>query len=110
MSSDIPNLRRGIQELTADIRVFNRVAQTGRISGNDLLVILRMLRLPPAIDDAIVQMQVAIATINTLRMAFKLMQIEMGPLGWLLLGIGIFGGMVATAQMASSQDLALEVS
>jgi hypothetical protein len=69
------------------------------MSANDLLILIESLGLPREMRAAINDVQMFVATVNTLRTTLKLLQIEMGPVGWVLLGIGVVGGMAMSQQM-----------
>ena len=99
MSSNVREMRQEVRELTADLRVFNRVVATSKVGANDLLVLLESLGLPREMRAAINELQMLVATINVARTTARLLEIELGPIGWILLIGGTLGGLAASQQM-----------
>lgn len=94
--SEIGELRQQIAQTNAAMNVLNHAALEGKIALRDYLVLVRLLTGGNENLSALIQnMQVTLATIQTLRTATKLLQAEMGPIGWLLLGIGTFAGLTS---------------
>lgn len=94
-SRDVGEMRQAVRGLNQELRVFNTVAATSNLSGQDLLALFRALGLGPEVSRAIMTLQTAIAVANTARVTLKMLQIELGPVGWAILGITTVGGIVA---------------
>jgi uncharacterized protein YaaW (UPF0174 family) len=98
--SQIRELRGEVLRVNADIRLLSNIAVDGKLALRDYLTLVRLLTGgSPELTSLIASMQTTIAVVQTARTVTKLLQIEMGPIGWLLLGASAFVGFVATEQM-----------
>ncbi len=77
------------------------MASMSKVGLQDLLALTRLMAGDdPNLQSLINYLTTTIALVNTARVTLKLLQIEMGPVGWLLLVLGTVGGTVAVDQLA----------
>jgi len=102
MSSNIREARRDVQELTVDVQRFNRVLDLANLKGATVIGILASMGLPADIQASILIFQSAIIAAETLSAVLTKLEIQMGPVGWALIGLG-FVAAPLLQQMRSRQ-------
>ncbi len=96
----IQDLRTEVLKYNADCRVLLNITRDGQLALRDFLTLTRLLTGGnPQLSNFIATMEATIAVVQTARTVTKLLQIEMGPIGWLLLGVGAFAGFLGAEQM-----------
>lgn len=99
MSSDIKEVRKDVVQITSDLRAFVQLLDVANLSLASTIGYLRVLGLPENVEDAAVIFQTFIITIQTLRIALRKLQIEIGPAGWAMIFIGTVAGLTLTREM-----------
>ena len=95
----IQDLRSEVLQFNREARVLTNIAVNGQLALRDYLTLIRLATGGnPELSNFIMDMQATIAIIQTARTVTKLLQIEMGPAGWALLGITTFIGMIGIEQ------------
>ena len=90
----IQQLRSEISETNQAMRALTSLTVDGKVQLRDFLAIVRLLSGGnDSLDGLVANLQVTLATITAVRTATKAMQIELGPVGWLLLGAGTLAGL-----------------
>ena len=98
---EIAELRQVAIRANQSLNSLNRMAATTTVGLQDLLAITRLMAGDdPNIQSFITYLTTTIALVNTARVVVKLLQIEMGPIGWVLLIAGTVGGVAAMDQLA----------
>lgn len=86
---------RGVSRTLSDIRQLIRVLNIANASGVTMLGWLTLLGLPRDVNAAIRALQQIVLTLQAVRAAAIAAHISLGPLGWVLAGVGVVGGAVA---------------
>ena len=90
----IRDLRSEILQTNNAIRVLSNIAVEGQLALRDYLTLVRLLTGGnESLSGLITNMQITLAVVQTLRTATKALEVEIGPVGWLLLGIGAIAGL-----------------
>lgn len=99
--SEINELRQSAVMTNQSLRTLNNLTGDGNMGLRDVLVLTRILTGGNEdLASLIGTVQTVIAVVTTARAALKLLQIEMGPLGWAFLIAGTVIGPIVVDQMS----------
>ena len=98
---EITAVREAAYQTNRSLITLTHIAVDGRIALRDFVTLARVLTGgDPSLQAVISYAQTAIAIVGSVRVALRLLQIEMGPVGWVLLGLGTVAGIVGMDQLA----------
>lgn len=90
---------RGTQRTLGNIRRLITSLQSLQAAGHTTLWILERLGLPRNVADAIRVLTSLYTTIQMVSTALAALEVQMGPVGWALLGITIAGGVILSLEI-----------
>ena len=97
--TEIQQLRSEIIKFNAEARMLSNIAMNGRFALRDYMTIIRLMTGGnPELMPFIASMQTTISVAQTASIALRAAQLSMGPIGWALLGIGTFVGILGMEQ------------
>jgi hypothetical protein len=99
--SEIVEVREAAFRTNQSLITLTHIAADGRVALRDFVTLARVLTGgQESLQAVITYAQTTIAVVGAARTALKLLEIEMGPVGWALLGISVFAGVVGMDQLA----------
>jgi uncharacterized protein YaaW (UPF0174 family) len=85
--SDVRGMRTEVLQLNAEVRTMTNLMANGNLSLRDFLVLSRALfGSNPQMAKILADIQLFIALMGTARAMNKMFQLELGPVGWAILG------------------------
>ncbi len=95
--TDIKAMRTDVMQFNAELRTMSRLVLDGNLSLRDFLVLARLLfGGNPEMATMLANIQLFIALMGTARTVTRAFNIELGPLGWGILGVSTAAGLAAT--------------
>jgi uncharacterized protein YaaW (UPF0174 family) len=95
--TDIRGMRTDVLHLNAELRTMSHLVVDGNLSLRDFLVLARLLfGGNPEMASMLANIQLFIALMGTARALTRALQIEMGPVGWAILGVSTAAGIAMT--------------
>lgn len=97
---DLREIRVQASLANQQLVTLNRLAKTGNLNLYDLAIITRSLSGGNEdLESLIGYVQTVITAVTAARTALKLLQLEMGPLGWILLALGTAATVIGVDQL-----------